>query len=429
MKDLIKVILSRKAAKNLYHDNGDPSRRKTPLRVTCFLIAIVMALFFGMNQARAQTETELDMSAVSRFGEQITFTAKLKAPLQIQSAVILIYDMTQTVTRAEPVQFDEQGFSEFRFDTRQNLLRPFTTVIWRYELTLTDGSKTQSQSMSIVYDDNRFGWHFLQSDNFRVHWYNGDADFGPSALNAAEAGLQKIAEFFPTHMNSPIDIYIYDNESDLRGALYGTGEAWVAGHADSAASIITVTIEAGEGQGILMEQRIPHELMHIVLHRQVDAGYRNIPAWLREGMSMLAETYPNPDYDNVLKDAAARDVLIPMQNLCASFSPKLDLAFLAYAQSQSFTNYLRGQYGAEGLLALAQIYAGGVDCERGPERAFGVSLAKLETDWHASITGQSPLTATLEKLVPYLVLLCLVLVFPLIGVLGSMRKKGNTNGR
>ena len=392
------------------------------------IIASVIALLLA-KPANAQSETELDMSAESRFGEQITFTARLKTPLQIQSAVILIYDMAQAVTRAEPVQFNEQGVSVFRFDTRQNLLRPFTTVIWKYELTLTDGSKTQSQTMSIVYDDNRFGWHFLQSDNFRVHWYNGDADFGPTALNAAEAGLQKIAEFFPPSSNSPIDIYIYDNESDLRGALYGTGEAWVAGHADSAASILTVTIEAGKGQGILMEQRIPHELMHILLHRQVGAGYRNIPAWLREGMSVLAEVYPNPEYDRVLMDAAVRNALIPMRNLCASFSPQIDSAFLAYAQSRSFTNYLRGQYGADGLMALVNAYANGVDCERGPERAFGITLVKLERDWQASIQGGSNIASTIASVAPYLILLCLVLLFPLIGILGSPRKKGNINGR
>ena len=392
------------------------------------IIASVIALLLA-KPANAQSETELDMSAESRFGEQITFTARLKTPLQIQSAVILIYDMAQAVTRAEPVQFDEQGVSVFRFDTRQNLLRPFTTVIWKYELTLTDGSKTQSQTMSIVYDDNRFGWHFLQSDNFRVHWYNGDTDFGQTALNAAEAGLQKITEFFPSSSNSPIDIYIYDNESDLRGALYGTGEAWVAGHADSAASILTVTIEAGEGQGILMEQRIPHELMHILLHRQVGAGYRNIPVWLREGISVLAEVYPNPEYDRVLMDAAVRNALIPMRNLCASFSPQIDSAFLAYAQSRSFTNYLRGQYGADGLMALVNAYANGVDCDRGPERSFGVPFAKLETDWRASLLEQSPFMAMLENLAPYLILLCLVLLFPLIGILGSPRKKGSINGR
>lgn len=396
--------------------------------VRIIVLVVSVAALLLAKPAAAQSETELDMSAESRFGEQITFTAKLKAPLQIQSAVILIYDMMQAVTRAEPVQFDEQGVSEFRFDTRQNLLRPFTTIIWKYELTLADGRKTQSQTMSTVYDDNRFGWHFLHSDNFRIHWYNGDGDFGPSALNAAEAGLQKIAGFFPPNMNSPIDIYIYDNESDLRGVLYGTGEAWVAGHADSAVGVITVTIKAGEGQGILMEQRIPHELMHILLHRQVGAGYMNIPAWLREGMSMLAEVYPNPDYDNVLKDAAARDALIPMRDLCASFSPRIDSAFLAYAQSLSFTNYLRGQYGADGLLTLANAYANGVDCERGPERAFGVTLVKLERDWQATVLGRFNIIATFGKFAPYLVLLCLVLIFPLIGILGSMQKKGSANG-
>jgi len=393
------------------------------------IIAASVIMLLLAKPAHAQSEIELDMSAESRFGEQITFTAKLKTPLQIQSAVILIYDMAQAVTRAEPVQFNEQGISEYRFDTRQNLLRPFTTVIWRYELTLIDGSKTQSQSMSIVYDDNRFGWYFLQSDNFRVHWYNGDADFGPAALNAAEAGLQKIAVFFPTDSNGPIDIYIYDNDTDLRDVLYGSGEAWVAGHADSAVGVVTVTIEAGEGQGILMEQRIPHELMHILLHRQIGAGYRNVPAWLREGISVLAEVYPNPEYDRLLMDAVARNALIPMQDLCTSFSPNLDSAFLAYAQSRSFTDYLNRQYGADGLINLINIYANGVDCERGPERTFGVTLAKLERDWQISIQGGSNIASTVATVAPYLVLLCLVLLFPLIGILGSPRKKGNANER
>jgi hypothetical protein len=178
-----------------------------------------------------------------------------------------------------------------------------------------------------------------------------------------------------------------------------------------------------------MEQRIPHELMHVLLSRQVGAGYRDIPAWLREGMSMLAEVHPNPDYDAVLKDAAARDALIPIRDLCASFSPQIDSAFLAYAESRSFTDYLRGQYGADGLLNLTNVYANGVDCERAPERAFGVSLAKLERDWQVNVLGQSNMMSALGNFAPYLVLLCLVVLFPLLGVIGSSKKKGIPHGR
>ena len=392
------------------------------------LIFSVLMILLNTTQGQAQSGVELELTAVSKFGEHVTFTARLKSPQQIQSATILIHDSTQIITHVQPVTFDGQGVSEYRFDTRQNSIRPFTTLLYRYELTLPDGSKLQSQTASIRYDDDRFTWQTLQTDSLRIHWYGRDEAFGASALNAAQAGIQKINEFFPADLAAPVDIFIYANESDLRGVLYEVDEAWAAGHADSGAGIITVTIEAGANQNILLEQRLSHELMHVMLHRQVGAGSKNIPAWLREGLSMLAEVYPNPDYDSVLRDAAARNALIPMRDLCASFSPRIDSAFLAYAQSRSFTDYLRGVYGADGLLTLANIYAGGVACERGPERAFGVSFAKLERDWRVTTLGQTDLMSTLGNFAPYLVLLCLVVLFPFIGVIGSMRKKGNPHG-
>jgi hypothetical protein len=391
------------------------------------LIVVLMLLSLNVPQVQAQSGIGMELSASSQFGEQITFTARLVPPVQIQKASILIHDTTQVITHVEPVTFNEQGISEYRFDTRQNLLRPFTTVLWRYELTLSDGSTVQSATGSIRYDDDRFAWQTLDADPLHIHWYKGDEQFGVAALNAAQSGLQNIRGLFAPNLSEPVDIFIYASESDLRGTLYDA-EAWVVGHADSAAGVVTVTVEPGADQGIVMEQRIPHELMHILLYRQVGMGYKNLPAWLREGMSMLAEGYPNPDYESVLRDAAARDGLTPIRDLCASFSPRVDSAFLAYAESRSFTNYLRGQYGADGLLNLASVYADGVDCERGPERAFGEPLSKLERDWRVSISGQSPIVAALGNLLPYLVLLCLVLIFPLIGIFGSLRKKGNKNG-
>lgn len=385
-------------------------------------MSLLAVMLLVVEPVGAQAGIDMNLAASVQFGEGVTFTASLASPLQIQNAAIFIHDSTQGITYSQPVTFDANGFSEFRFDIRQNLLRPFTTLLWRYELTLADGSIVQSVTGSVRYDDDRFAWQTLEADPLRVHWYNGDEAFGLAALNAAQAGLQNIRGFFPPDLTQPIDVFLYASDSDLRGALPGA-EAWAAGHADSAAGVVTVTIEPGADQNILMEQRIPHELMHVLLQRQVGAGYRNIPAWLREGMSVLAEVYPNPDYDRVLTDAASRDALIPMRDLCASFSPEVDSAFLAYAQSRSFVNYLRGQFGADGLLTLVRTYADGVDCERGPERAFGVSLAKLERDWQVNVLGQSNVMSTLGSFAPYLVLLCLVILFPFIGILGSSNKK------
>jgi hypothetical protein len=146
---------------------------------------------------------------------------------------------------------------------------------------------------------------------------------------------------------------------------------------------------------------------------------------LREGTATLAEMYPNADYDLVLEDAVTSNALIPLKDLCVSFPDDTAQAFLAYAESRSFTRYLHATYGSTGLLHLAATYADDVDCERGTERAFGISLSNLESKWRSSVLGQNTVFAALQNVSPYLVLLCLVLVIPLIGIAGTLRKKGS----
>ncbi|HSB65147.1 MAG TPA: hypothetical protein VLD65_01130, partial [Anaerolineales bacterium] len=102
-------------------------------------------------------------------------------------------------------------------------------------------------------------------------------------------------------------------------------------------------------------------------------------------------------------------------------------AFLAYAESRSFTNYLYHTYGSTGLLSLIASYASGVDCERGPERAFGSPLSNLEMSWRSSVLGQNTVLPALQSLSPYLVLLCLILIVPFIAILMTLRKKGSPN--
>ena len=149
-----------------------------------------------------------------------------------------------------------------------------------------------------------------------------------------------------------------------------------------------------------------------------------LAGWLREGMATLAETYPNPDYDRVLADAVEKNTLIPLKDLCTSFPPVAGEAFLAYAESRSFTDYLHHTYGSTRLLSLADFHADGVDCESGPERAFGESLSKLELAWRESVLGQKALGLALRNMLPYLVLLCLVLLIPLLSGFNMIRKKG-----
>ena len=389
---------------------------------------VVASILFNAHQARAQTGVVLEnVGATVRFGEGITFRATIKAPIQIQNASIVIFDEAQGLTYVQLLAIGPDGTAEYTFDTRQNSLRPFSVVSWSYQIALADGSTFQSDAYFVRYDDDRFTWQTLEAGTVKVSWYNGDASFGQAALNAAQSGLESISQVMPLDLTQPVEIFIYANAGDLRGTLYPESSEWVAGHANSAVGVMMVIIEPGANQGIFMEQRIPHELMHVMLYRRVGARYKDLPAWLREGTATLAEINPNPDYDLALASAGVTRTLIPIKDLCVSFSPNPDAAFLAYAEARSFTDYLHDTYGSQSLLNLALTYADGINCERGTESAYGVSLSKLEMDWRRAVLGQNTVLPALQNMFPYLALLCVVLLIPFIGIVNVLRKKEKRN--
>ena len=399
-------------------------RQVQVLRSSRLMIAFVVmavAVLGNAKQARAQGGVVLEnVGAPYVFGEQITFIATIKASIPIQNATIIILDEGHDITHTQPLTINADGTTQFVFDARQNMLRPFTFVRWRYEFALTDRTIFQSETFFIRYDDNRFAWQKLESNGLRVFWFQGDSTFAQHAMNAALAGVRGVNEMFPVDLNQPIDIFMYPSQNDL--AFLGA-ETWTAGHANPAIGVVLVAIEPGLDQSLHMEQRIPHELTHVLLYRHIGAGYYNVPAWLREGLATLAEVNPSVEYDRVLLDASTRNALIAVQDLCASFPPEPDSAFLAYATARSFTTYLRDNFGSSKLIELSRMYADGVTCERGVEIVYGTSFAQLGLGWRESVLGENAWGVALQNMLPYLILCAMVLFIPLFIGFNAMRKK------
>lgn len=388
------------------------------------LSVIALSFLFNVLPVQAQAGITLEnVGATVQFGQQITFVATIKSSFPIQSASIIILDESQGTTYTEPLDIQSDGSSELYFDPNQNSLHPFANVKWHYQFAFSDGSTAQSEMYSVRYVDNRFQWQTLDSGSLRVNWYEGDSKFGQAALDVIQSGLSSVSNLIAVDLAQPVEIFIYANADDLRATLSSGSQDWIAGHADPALGVVTVVIAPGTEQTITLQQRVPHELMHVMLYRALGAGYANIPAWLNEGMATLVEMYPNTEYDRVLKDAATSNDLISLNTLCVSFPADPGQAFLAYAESRSFASYLQQTYGSSGLLKLASSYTDGVDCERGTEIAFGLPLPSLEAKWRSTILGQNAWLPALQNMTPYLVLLCIVLFFPFIGIVTALRKK------
>jgi Peptidase MA superfamily len=290
------------------------------------------------------------------------------------------------------------------------------------------GDSINSPRYAFDYEDNRFAWQRLEKGLFHIHWVAGDLVFGQEAENVAEKGLSSIQNLIPLATPvDPFEIYLYPHAKDLQDSLEIGGEPWVAGHASPDLGVVLVSIPIGPEQELNMEQQIPHELAHVMLYQKTGEKYASIPVWLSEGFASLAEVYPNADYSRALDVARQNQSLLPMDSLCQAFPRDASGAFLAYAQSASFTRFIQQNYGSSGLNRLIQSYMDGLGCSEGIMTALGVTLRSLDTQWEQEVLGINVQAVAWQKLSPYLGLFGLLLVFTLIpGFLIALRGKEKT---
>lgn len=390
---------------------------------------VVVLTLFHTHPVQGQGGIEVkDANVVVMFGQQITFQAQLVSSLPIQQASILFHELHEEVTRVAPLQIGENNAVSFTYDASQNVLPPFSTIVFWYQATLSDNQTYTSTAIQFRYDDNRFPWRESTSGPVTVHWYEGDDAFGQAALDAAGSGLLAMNDFIPLTLDAPLDVYIYANVGDLQGALQLGGEDWASGHANPKLGVVMVAIPPGATQSIQMQTTIPHELAHVMLARSLGEGYDRLPAWLREGIASEVELYPNPDYDVALSSASQNDSLLRFTDLCDSFPPDAARAFLAYAQSQSFTKYLHNTYGTTGLTSLINAYTDGLSCDLGAKRALSMSLGQLDTRWRESELGQNVTGVALRNLAPFALLMLVILVVPIWGAVDIARQRRRRRG-
>ncbi len=400
-------------------------RAVKPLFHAGWIVVVMAALLLGLpKQAKAQGGFDVSEVQVSyRFGEQITFQARIQSPAAISQASILFRETNESVTRVEPLTLAPDGGINFQYNASQNLLPPFSTVVFWFQVTFADGTTATSPVYDFRYDDNRFPWRQTSQGPITVHWYQGDDAFGQAALDSANASLGTLNQLFPVDISSPLDVYIYANADDLQGTLYLGGKEWVGGHADPKLGVAMVAIAPGPSQGIEMDTKVPHELTHVMLYRSLGEGYNRLPTWLNEGLASVTERYPDPDYKTALQTASANNSLLPMSDLCAPFPPDAGRAYLAYAEADSFVRYLRETYSTTGLSALVKAYADGLDCELGATRALGMPLTQLDTRWRESKLGQNVFMVALRNMAPYLLMLGMALAIPLWGLVNMFRER------
>jgi hypothetical protein len=390
-----------------------------------FILLLILA-----SAASAQTQIEVPEVVSFSFGEQITFRAVTDTPAPASSASLAMQLPGSTealVIPAEILPLDNQR-SELlaTFNPAGQKLPAFSTLSFHFEIAKPSGQIVASPEAQFQYTDNRFEWQTLPGERNRIHWYGGDSELARTVQEVADTAPQRMAELLDLTVPNPVDIYLYADTESLQAVLAETGHNWVAGRAEPEKGAILVAVPPGPDQQILVEQRIPHELMHIALFLTLGERYYNLPAWLNEGLATAAEQYPNPEYPVLIKDAYQETGLPQIATLCAGFPSEASSALLAYAQSSAFTRFILVRYGKSGLQSLVQAYANGQDCENGALLALGVRLSELEQIWRDETFGERLSIANQSNdFIPWMVIILATLGVPLLLAWVILRKKSS----
>jgi hypothetical protein len=392
--------------------------------------ALVLIILLAPAAARAQVES-VETDVHFQFGETIYFSGKVQSEIPVIAATLYFQAEQDTGAQIGLAKVDSLGNGRYNLIYYHRLddypIRPFSTIQFHWELTLSDGQVVETATEDAIYLDNRFPWQSLEGGENRVHWVQGDTQFAQDILNATEQGKARIFELLRLPSPKMLDIYVYSDVESMQTALGAEPENWVAGHADPDLGVILVTLPEGPEQRLLIEQRIPHELMHVALYQFIPFGYKNLPTWLSEGLASLAEMYPNPDYRILLEEAAHENSLQPISRVCDTFPTEAYSALLAYAESASFVRYLHNTFGTTGMLELITAYANGLDCERGVESVFGKELSQLEKDWQRDELSLNIAQKKFLNLLPWIILSSAVLAVPLVSMLIYLRPKPATS--
>jgi hypothetical protein len=135
-----------------------------------------------------------------------------------------------------------------------------------------------------------------------------------------------------------------------------------------------------------LKTTLKHEVCHLLLHRHIEP--ENLPRWLDEGVCQWA----SGGISELMADLEGRGLskaviskrLIDMRELRRFPMDERNL-LLAYEESKSFIEFIEKNFGRKGILAVLNYMKDGRSVDESIRNALGISLAELESSWHADL--------------------------------------------
>jgi lipopolysaccharide export system protein LptA len=263
--------------------------------------------------------------------------------------------------------------------TDQNFIPPGDTVTYFWRFADSAGNLYLEPQQSLTTTDTRFTWQHLDRGLLQVDWYGRPQNFGQVVLNDASQDLGSISANLGGSLESQINLWVYETDTDFHGSLPPGSYEWVGGVAFP--MLKEAEIVVADPNDLTLVRDMPHELTHLVFHQLI--GLQNsVPTWFDEGLAVFNQQYHEAEMKARFDQALATHSLLRLDSISFGFPANADEAYLAYAQSWNLVQYMYSTFGTSRMIQFIKNIANpAYDFNQAMQAALGVDTPLLENQW------------------------------------------------
>lgn len=359
--------------------------------IKAILLGVLLGGIFGpVSPVQAAPRAEVTHNEiVLGFPDTATFRLSITGDVDITSIVLEYGNEQQTcgevVAKAFPRFTPGKSVNtEWTWEMRQSgSLPPGAQLWWRWRISDANGRETVTETRTATWLDEVHNWKTIHNgDIIRLHYYAGNQSFIDELSRAAYEGLQFNETQSGLIAESPIDIYIYADNNDLKDAILYE-PSWTGGQAFPDQNIVILGIS--EYDLAWGRAAVVHELTHVLVGHLTFSCLGDVPLWLNEGLAVYSEGELDPQFGDPLERAIQEDTLLSIRSISGNFSEVASKANLSYAQSYSIVKFLIETHGQDRMTDLLLALRDGLTIDAALLQTYGFNIDGLEDAWRQAV--------------------------------------------
>lgn len=356
------------------------------LAILLAALAVVAALWPALG--RAQQGIDIVSEEVrSQFPKGILFKLDFKSEEPVEE-VRFRYAIAPDGARAYGVP-DCAGVTSVQctFDLEsgvRNFLIPGVEITYFWEIRDHAGNTIETEPGRHMYEDDRFQWETISEDYLTVWFYDASESDVRDLLGVGLETGERMGALLGTELDFPVKVFLYDSAEDMEQVILAgrlSPQAGVITLGEVVVSDTAVVAKDGSSRDILR-----HELSHIVMRRAVKGPFRNLPAWLEEGVAVYGQSKPLAGMGSALETAIESNRPFSVRSLSsASVGSGGANVGLFYGQSYSLVRFLIDEHGEEKFRDLLATFREGSRTDDALMQVYGFDQDGFENAWRQSV--------------------------------------------